>query len=451
MNSVTMVKKLRMNRSPTEKAPQNLPKRSLMRRAWPTPVTAPSRTTISWLTISTGIRSGRVHSRREPEVLPGLRVRRDAAGVVVADHDDEAGPDDRGQREQARAIHRPACTGVTDADRAEGTLDVADVRLVEDGGPAVSGCMVATGHARSTSRGFGFGGRCSLVAHVRGRPVRITGPCGSPRQRRAPSSFRRTFIGAQGFSLVVPKLQSAWVESVGHGPPRRTPRRTPLVRALAPAAVGPRASHFGRSLVPGKSVLTRSVFRQVGSVACVRRAASPNEVRLLAPGCYPRGAGHSRVDSGPGRVCRSGIPAEARREPRIVKRTPKKGDSAQRAWQVVQEANGQAEIDPYRANDPAAVELGGLVARRVGRRGLRSQLRRRVQLPPGEPPQRAGTVSPPDPDRAVPPADRTNRRSADAFCSLERLATRLEGARWRRSNGLSFRPSGQGLRCRQEP
>ena len=66
MNSVAMVKKLRMNRSPTEKAPQNLPNRSLISRAWPTPVTAPRRTTISWLTISTGMSSGSVHSRVSP-------------------------------------------------------------------------------------------------------------------------------------------------------------------------------------------------------------------------------------------------------------------------------------------------------------------------------------------------------------------------------------------------
>ena len=62
MNSVTMVRKFRRKRSPTLNQPQPRPNRSLMSRAWPTPVTAPSRTTISWLTISTGISSSRVHS-----------------------------------------------------------------------------------------------------------------------------------------------------------------------------------------------------------------------------------------------------------------------------------------------------------------------------------------------------------------------------------------------------
>ena len=63
MNSVTMVRKLRINKSPTLNQPQNRPNRSLMSRACPTPVTAPSLTTISWLTISTGISSSSVQSR----------------------------------------------------------------------------------------------------------------------------------------------------------------------------------------------------------------------------------------------------------------------------------------------------------------------------------------------------------------------------------------------------
>ena len=62
MNSVTIVRKFRMNRSPTENAPQNFPNRSMISRAWPTPVTAPRRTTISWLTISTGTSRTSAHS-----------------------------------------------------------------------------------------------------------------------------------------------------------------------------------------------------------------------------------------------------------------------------------------------------------------------------------------------------------------------------------------------------
>ena len=66
MNSVTIVSPFTSTRSPMEKAAQNRPNRSWMSRACPTPVTAPSLTTISWLTIRTGIRRARTHSRRVP-------------------------------------------------------------------------------------------------------------------------------------------------------------------------------------------------------------------------------------------------------------------------------------------------------------------------------------------------------------------------------------------------
>ncbi len=66
MNSVMIVSALRMNRSMTLNAPQNLPNRSRISRACPTPVTAPSRSTISWFTYSTGTSSSSVHSSRVP-------------------------------------------------------------------------------------------------------------------------------------------------------------------------------------------------------------------------------------------------------------------------------------------------------------------------------------------------------------------------------------------------
>ena len=66
MNSVTSVSALRMNRPMTLKAPQNLPNRSRISRACPTPVTAPRRSTISWLTYSTGTSSSSVHSSFVP-------------------------------------------------------------------------------------------------------------------------------------------------------------------------------------------------------------------------------------------------------------------------------------------------------------------------------------------------------------------------------------------------
>jgi hypothetical protein len=57
------------------------------------------------------------------------------------------------------------------------------------------------------------------------------------------------------------------------------PSAPQLVRALALHGVIPReGSHLGSPLGPGRPVLIRSVSRRVGSVACVREDASPNEV-----------------------------------------------------------------------------------------------------------------------------------------------------------------------------
>src|ERR1700683_1275704 len=73
---------------------------------------------------------------------------------------------------------------------------------------------------------------------------------------------------------------------------RKTPRSashagtaTSLVRALAlhgvaRPCVGRMRSHLASPLRPGRGVLIRSVSRRLGSVACVREDASPNEVSL---------------------------------------------------------------------------------------------------------------------------------------------------------------------------
>jgi hypothetical protein len=52
-------------------------------------------------------------------------------------------------------------------------------------------------------------------------------------------------------------------------------RRARLRRACDRSSSG---SHFGSTLMPGRAVLTRGVFRRSGSVACVRADASPSEV-----------------------------------------------------------------------------------------------------------------------------------------------------------------------------
>ena len=65
--------------------------------------------------------------------LAGLPVGGERAGVVIADHDDQAGADDREQRLELRRQRRPRGM-VIEPDRAEGAADVTDVRLVKHRG-----------------------------------------------------------------------------------------------------------------------------------------------------------------------------------------------------------------------------------------------------------------------------------------------------------------------------
>src|SRR6266700_3354310 len=98
MNSVTMVSALTMNRSPTLNAPQNLPHRDEQREG---------------------------PDQRDAVVLPGLRVGRDAAGVVVTDHDDQAGAD-HGEQHAEPLRAGAALGGVVLADAAQRADDIAD-------------------------------------------------------------------------------------------------------------------------------------------------------------------------------------------------------------------------------------------------------------------------------------------------------------------------------------
>ena len=70
--------------------------------------------------------------QRRAVVLAGLAVGRESAGVVVADHDDEAGAEDR-QKRREPMLPGFARGDVAVKDGAESAVDVADVRLVEDG------------------------------------------------------------------------------------------------------------------------------------------------------------------------------------------------------------------------------------------------------------------------------------------------------------------------------
>ncbi|HEX4107591.1 MAG TPA: hypothetical protein VHX88_05625 [Solirubrobacteraceae bacterium] len=66
MNSVTRIAKFSTSRSPGENAHHSRPNRSRMSRAWPAPVTAPSRPAISCPTYSTGASRSSTHSSRTP-------------------------------------------------------------------------------------------------------------------------------------------------------------------------------------------------------------------------------------------------------------------------------------------------------------------------------------------------------------------------------------------------
>ncbi len=82
--------------------------------------------------------------KRRAVILTGLRVGAKGAGVIVADHDDEPGSENR---EQCLQLGDPAGPrrGVAVQDRAERTVDVADLGSVEDDPAARRGGDFADG------------------------------------------------------------------------------------------------------------------------------------------------------------------------------------------------------------------------------------------------------------------------------------------------------------------
>ena len=88
--------------------------------------------------------------QRRAVVLPGLGVGAEGAGVIVADHDDEAGTEDREQRLEA-VLPSGARAVIAVKDGAEGAVDMADMGLVENG--AVRGVFQIDmqGHGSSLS------------------------------------------------------------------------------------------------------------------------------------------------------------------------------------------------------------------------------------------------------------------------------------------------------------
>ena len=255
-----------MNRSPTENAPQNLPNRSLISRAWPTPVTAPRRTTISWLTTSTGIKQGQRPQQREPEVLPGLAVGGDAAGVVVADHDDEARPHDGQQGEQPGAP-RPSGVEVVLADGPEGTLDVAHVGVVEDGGRGIVLGLVV-GHGSPPSGSSAVSGD---HPDGRARPVEGSGPATIGGLTRRTGLSVRDGGGERGVGGVRRGVRSAWWRR-RHG--RTAPAGSGRTGTGDRECVRPRRPRAGRTLV-GYALRPGRVFALRPSLLLDRR---PTEV-----------------------------------------------------------------------------------------------------------------------------------------------------------------------------
>ncbi len=99
MNSVAMVRKLRMNRSPTENAPQNSPE-SLVDEPGVAHTGHRAQTDHHLLVHDEhGDQQWQGPQERQSEVLSRLAVGGHASGVVVPDHDDEPGPHDGQQRE----------------------------------------------------------------------------------------------------------------------------------------------------------------------------------------------------------------------------------------------------------------------------------------------------------------------------------------------------------------
>src|ERR1017187_10066618 len=127
---------------------------------------------------------------------------------------------------------------------------------------------------------------CGAVARARarnGQRVRRAGPIPARSivfHDSPPSAWRRTKPAPQ---RPAPRQQRRDTCREDACPMMRV-RHTSLVRALALHGVARPVvrlrSHLASPLRPGRGVLIRSVSRRLGSVACVREDASPNEVSL---------------------------------------------------------------------------------------------------------------------------------------------------------------------------
>src|ERR1039458_6367782 len=168
MNSVTIVRKLRMNRSPTENAPQNFPNRSKINLACPTPVTAPSLTTISWLTISTGLSGGnRQRHVARPVAAVALPIRRTVTSAATVQRPASCPASGDGTDVRQLAARAPGvsqlCRRPPGRVRAAQRLEVHGATSVRVASPATRGsqrsalCHTATADELGGSGYFGVG------------------------------------------------------------------------------------------------------------------------------------------------------------------------------------------------------------------------------------------------------------------------------------------------------
>ena len=128
-----------------------------------------------------------------------------------------------------------------------------------------------------------------------GRVSVCRGPAGNAAERayfgpdyRSPSRASLRPRRSRARLSVIPPQTAPHKRHVPPAAPEGAAAVTSLVRALALHGVASRMrSHLASPLKPGRGVLIRSVSRRLGSVACVREDASPNEVPVLTAPTMP--------------------------------------------------------------------------------------------------------------------------------------------------------------------
>lgn len=143
-------------------------------------------------------------------------------------------------------------------------------------------------------------------------PRRLTEACAWDKQgqrREGPTSARTTirvhrtppFVRGARRACTHDTNQESPSLTAGQETAPASEEATPLVRALALHGVAMLRSHLASPLRPGRGVLIRSVSRRLGSVACVREDASPNEVSNLTNSRMPPSLPECQTEPPPSR------------------------------------------------------------------------------------------------------------------------------------------------------